>query len=113
MSIKKKVADFKQRHSEITIKRVLVVSGVVILVTTVGILKIKNSKLEEQISMLMTTQGISGLDESDLNILKEMYGDIRELDNAALGIAAKGLNPGPTIARATVYERTVLEGLRK
>lgn len=113
MSIKEKVADFKQRHSEITIKRVLVVSGVVILVTTVGILRIKNSKLEEQISMLMTTQGISGLDESDLNILKEMYGDIRELDNAALGIAAKGLNPGPTIARATVYERTVLEGLRK
>ena len=46
------------------------------------------------------------------NTLKEMYGDIRELDNAALGIAAKGLNPGPTIARATAYERTVLEGLR-
>ena len=41
-----------------------------------------------------------------------MYGDIRELDNAALGIVAKGLNPGPTIARATAYERTVLEGLR-
>ncbi len=113
MSIKEKVADFKQKHSEITVKRVLVVSGVVILVTTIGVLKLKNSKLEEQISILMTTQGFNGLDEADLNILKEMYGDIRELDNAALGIAAKGLNPGPTIAKATVYERTVLEGLRK
>lgn len=105
MSIKEKVADFKQKHSEIAVKKVLV--------TTIGVLKIKNSKLEEQISMLMTTQGINGLDKADLNIRKEMYGDIRELDNAALGIAAKGLNPGPTIAKATVYERTVLEGLRK
>lgn len=113
MSIKEKVADFKQKHSEITVKKVLVVSGVVILVTTIGVLKIKNSKLEEQISTLMATQGFNGLDETDLNVLKEMYGDIRELDNAALGIAAKGLNPGPTIAKATVYERTVLEGLRK
>ncbi len=113
MSIKEKVAVFKQKHSEITVKKVLVVSGAIILVTTIGVLKIKNSKLEEQISMLMTTQGVNGLDEADLNILKEMYGDIRELDNAALGIAAKGLNPGPTIAKATVYERTVLEGLRK
>ena len=41
-----------------------------------------------------------------------MYGNISELGNAALGIAAKGLNPGPTITRATAYERTVLEGLR-
>lgn len=113
MSIKEKVAVFKQKHSEITVKKVLVVSGAIILVTTISVLKIKNSKLEEQISMLMTTQGVNGLDEADLNILKEMYGDIRELDNAALGIAAKGLNPGPTIAKATVYERTVLEGLRK
>lgn len=113
MKIKEMVADFKQKHPEITVKRVLIVSGMVVLVTTIGILKIKNSKLEEQIKSLMATQGVSGLKEDDLNILKEMYGDIRELDNAALGIAAKGLNPGPTIARATAYERTVLEGLRK
>ena len=113
MKIKEKVADFKQKHPEITVKRVLIVSGVVVLVTTVGILKIKNSKLEEQIRSLMVTQGINGLSKDDLSILKEMYGDVRELDNAALGIAAKGLNPESTIARATVYERTVLEDLRK
>lgn len=113
MKIKEKVADFKQKHPEITVKRVLIASGVVVLVTTVGILKIKNSKLEEQIRSLMVTQGINGLSKDDLSTLKEMYGDVRELDNAALGIAAKGLNPGPTIARATVYERTVLEDLRK
>ena len=113
MKIKEKVTDFKQKHPEITVKKILIGSGAVVLVTTIGILKVKNSKLEEQIKSLMTTQGINGLDEDDLNILKEMYGDVRELDNAALGIAAKGLNTGPTIARATVYERTVLEGLRK
>ena len=61
----------------------------------------------------MATQGINGLGDDDLSVLKSMYGDVRELDNAALGIAAKGLNPGPTIARATAYERTVLEGLKK
>lgn len=113
MKVKEKVADFKQKHPGFTIKRVLIVSGAVILITTVGILKIKNEKLEEQVGSLLTTQGINGLGENDLNILKEMYGNVRELDNAALGIAAKGLNPEPTIARATVYERTVLEGLRK
>lgn len=112
MKIKEKVADFKQKHPEITVKKVLIVSGVVVLITTIGILQIKNGKLEEQIKSLMATQGINGLDKDDLNVLKEMYGDVRELDNAALGIATKGLNPGPTIARATAYERTVLEGLR-
>lgn len=112
MKIKEKVADFKQKHPEITVKKILVVSGAVILVTTVGVLKIKNSKLEEQVKMLVSKQGINGLNKNDLNTLKEMYGDIRELDNAALGIAAKGLNPGPAITRATAYERTVLEGLR-
>lgn len=112
MNIKKKIADFKQKHPDITVKKVLIVSGTVVLVTGICILKIKNEKLEEQIESLITTQGINGLCEDDLSILKELYGDIRELDNAALGIAAKGLNPGPTIARATVYERTVLEELR-
>lgn len=112
MKIKKKIADFKQKHPEITVKKILIVSGTVVLVTAIGILKVKNGKLEEQIRSLITTQGIDGLCEDDLSILKELYGDIRELDNAALGIAARGLNPGPTIARATVYERTVLEELR-
>lgn len=102
MKIKKKIEYFKQKHPEITIEKVLIVSGVVVLVTTIGILKIKNEKLEERVMSLMATQGINGLCENDLCILKEMYGNIRELDNAALGIAAKGLNPGPTIARATV-----------
>lgn len=113
MKIKEKVADFKQKYSDVSIKKVLIVSGAVALITTVGVLKIKNGKLEEQIKSLMTTQGVNGLREDDLSILKEMYGNICELDNAALGIAAKGLNPGPTIAKATAYERTVLEGLRK
>ena len=112
MKIKERVEDFKQKHPEITVKKILVVGSAVVLVTTVGILKIKNIKLEEQVKSLVSKQGINGLNKNDLNILKEMYGDIRELDNAALGIAAKGLNPGPTIARATAYERTVLEGLR-
>lgn len=113
MKIKEKVADFKQKHPEITVQKVLIVSGAVVMITTIGVLKIKNDKLEEQVMSLTTTQGINGLGTNDLSILKEMYGDVRELDNAALGIAAKGLNPGPTIARATAYERTVLEGLRK
>lgn len=113
MKIKEKVADFKQKYPEITVQKVLIVSGAVVMITTIGVLKIKNNKLEEQVMSLTTTQGINGLGTNDLSILKEMYGDVRELDNAALGIAAKGLNPGPTIARATVYERTVLEGLRK
>lgn len=110
--IKERIMIFKQKHSEIAVKKILVVSCVIILVTTVGVLKIKNSKLEEQIKTLISKQGINGLNKSDLNTLKEMYGDIRELDNASLGIAAKSLNPGPTIARATAYERTILEGLR-
>ena len=112
MKIKERVEDFKQKHPEITVKKILVVGGAVVLVTTVGILKIKNIKLEEQVKSLVSRQGINGLNKNDLNTLKKMYGDIRELDNAALGIADKGLNPGPTIARATAYERTVLEGLR-
>lgn len=112
MKIKEKVADFKQKHPEITVKKILVVGGVVVLVTTVDVLKIKNSKLKEQVKMLISKQGINDLNKNDLNTLKEMYGDIRELDNAALGIAAKGLNPGPTIAKAIAYEKTVLEGLR-
>ena len=112
MKIKERVEDFKQKHPEITVKKILVVGSAVVLVTTVGILKIKNIKLEEHVKSLVSKQGINGLNKNDLNTLKEMYGDIRELDNAALGIAAKGLNPGPTIARATTYERTVLEGLR-
>ena len=112
MNIKKKIADFKQKHPDVTVKKVLIVSGIVILDTAIGILKVKNGKLEEQIRSLITTQGIDGLCEDDLSILKELYGDIRELDNAALGIAARGLNTGPTITRATVYERTVLEELR-
>lgn len=112
MKIKERVEDFKQKHPEITVKKILVVGGTIVLVTTVGILKIKNIKLEEQVKSLVSKQGINGLNKNDLNTLKEMYGDIRELDNAALGIVAKGLNPGPTIARATAYERTVLEGLR-
>ena len=109
--MKERVEDFKQKHQEITVKKILVVGGAVVLVTTIGILKIKNIKLEEQVKSLVSKQGINGLNKNDLNTLKEMYGDIRELDNAALGIAAKGLNPGPTIARAAAYERTVLEGL--
>lgn len=113
MKIKEKIADFKEKHPEITVKKVLIVSGVVILITTVGLIKIKNDKLVNQIESLMATQGINGLGDDDLSVLKSMYGDVRELDNAALGIAAKGLNPGPTIARATAYERTVLEGLKK
>lgn len=113
MRIKEKIADFKEKHPEITVKKVLIVSGVVILITTVDLLKIKNDKLVNQIESLMATQGINGLGDDDLSVLKSMYGDVRELDNAALGIAAKGLNPGPTIARATAYERTVLEGLKK
>jgi hypothetical protein len=113
MRIKEKIADFKEKHPEVTVKKVLIVSGVVILITTVGLVKIKNDKLVNQIESLMATQGINGLGDDDLSVLKSMYGDVRELDNAALGIAAKGLNPGPTIARATAYERTVLEGLKK
>lgn len=112
MKIKEKIETFKQKHPEVTIQKVLTVSGAVVMVTTIGVLNVKNHKLEEQIMSLMATQGIKGLDASDLSILKEMYGDVRELDNAALGVAAKGLNPSSTIARATAYERTVLEGLR-
>ena len=105
MKIKERVEDFKQKHPEITVKKILIVGGAVVLVTTVGILKIKNIKLEEQVKSLVSSQGINGLNKNDLNTLKKMYGDIRELDNAALGIAAKGLNPGPTIARATEIGR--------
>lgn len=112
MKIKEKVAEFKQKHPEITVQKVLIVSGTVVMVTTIGVLKIRNCKLEEQIASLTAKQGINGLGANDLSILKEMYGDVRELDNAALGIAAKGLNPSSTIAKAAAYERTVLEGLR-
>ena len=49
MKIKERVEDFKQKHPEITVKKILVVGSAVVLVTTVGILKIKNIKLEEQV----------------------------------------------------------------
>lgn len=47
MKIKERVEDFKQKHPEIIVKKILVVGGAIILVTTVGILKIKNIKLKE------------------------------------------------------------------
>lgn len=112
MKIKEKAADFEQKHPKINIKKTIVIGGAVVLITTIGILAIENKDLKEQISLLMGTQGINGLTKDDLNIIKEMYGDVRELDNAALGIAAKGLDPWPTIDKATAYERAVLEGLR-
>lgn len=95
MKIKKKIANFKQKNPEITIEKILIASSAAILVTSIGILKINNSKLKDQVVSLMSTQGINGLGEDELTVLKKMYGDVRELDNAALGIAAKGLNPGP------------------
>ena len=49
MRIKEKIADFKEKHPEVTVKKVLIVSGVVILITTVGLVKIKNDKLVNQI----------------------------------------------------------------
>ena len=45
MKIKKKIADFKQKHPEITVKKVLIVSCIVVLDTAIGILKVKKRKI--------------------------------------------------------------------
>lgn len=112
MTIKEKVEDFEQKHPKINIEKAVMIGGTLVLITTIGILAIENKDLKGKISLLMETQGVNGLTDDDLSVIKDMYGDVRELNNAALGIAAKVLDHCPTIDRATAYERTVLEGSR-
>ena len=112
MTIKEKIKDFEQKHPKINVKKVIIIGGALVLITTIGVFAIENKGMKEQIVLLMKTQGVNGLTDDDLNAIRDMYGDVRELNNAALGIAAKGLDPWPTIDRAATYERTVLEGLR-
>lgn len=120
MNIKEKIDAFKKEHPDLNVKKILRISGGIIIVTTMGILCIRNTKLRSDnmdlrdlVDGLQKERGFSGVSTEELNTLKVMYGDVRELENAALGIAAKGLNADPTISKAADYEKTVLERLKK